>query len=277
MSTAVPAVSRPYALTALSFPVALINVASLPLQNVIQIANALSGLTSIVIATPNKVYSDFVNGHADQVSADIQAGLTTEAAAIQTFLQLPATIIGTDVSAIAGLFGGLGAPAASTLAPATSTLATATTNTPALTTAAPKALSAGVDLGSNALTVRSGAISPDVTKDQGETTTTGLADPTKDGTTPGANSNDDTTTADASSVNTNGTSHQATSTPNTEGGQDVSNTTNTNTSGGRHRAGGTASHTTNTNAPGRHRAGATASGSNAGTSSASSSAADSKK
>ena len=55
VSTAVPAVSRPYALTALSFPVALINVASLPLQNVIQIANALSGLTSIVIATPNKV------------------------------------------------------------------------------------------------------------------------------------------------------------------------------------------------------------------------------
>jgi hypothetical protein len=95
--------------------------------------------------------------------------------------------------------------------------------------------------------------------------------------TPGAHSNDDTTTADASSVNTSGTGHQATSTPNTEGEQDVSNTTNTNTSGGRHRAGDTASKTTNTTAPGRHRADDTASGSKGGTSSASSSKADSKE
>ena len=205
MSTAVSAVSHPYALTASSFPLDLINVASLPLQNVIQIANALAGLTGIVIATPNTVYNLIVTGQVDKVPAAIQTGLANEAAAINTFLQLPATIIATDVAAVAGLFGGFGAPAASTFAtanaPALKTAAR-TVGTPALTSSVedpstsemfkaftsdlPKALSAGEDSAtSTVLTVTSGATSPDATENTDETTTTAsrqpadkLADPT---------------------------------------------------------------------------------------------------
>ena len=135
----VSAVSTPYALTASSLPLDLINVASLPLQNAITIATATANLFTIVITTPNNVYKLIVAGQVDQVPAAIQAGIASEVAAIQTFVQLPATIITTDIAAIAGLFGGLGgAPAASTFA---------TTNAPALAAAASPAAAASGLLG----------------------------------------------------------------------------------------------------------------------------------
>src|SRR6478609_2798010 len=135
----VSAVSTPYALTASSLPLDLINVASLPLQNAITIATATANLFTIVITTPNNVYKLIIAGQVDQVPAAIQAGIASEVAAIQTFLQLPSTIITTDIAALAGLFGGLGgAPAASTFA---------TTNTPALAAAASPAAAASGLLG----------------------------------------------------------------------------------------------------------------------------------
>ena len=263
-----------------------INVVNLPLQNAITIATATANLFGIVITTPNKVYSLIVSGQVDQVPAAIQTGVANEVAAFQTFVQLPATIIATDVAAIAGLFGGIGAPAASTLATANApALKTGvrTVGTPALTsfvedssqlevsTAFTADLSKDPSAGEEsatgtALTATNDATLPDATEDPDRTTTT--ASP-QSGDKP-ADPADDTPKPGASSVSTNGTGDQATSKPNTEGGQDVSNTTNTNTFGGRHRADGTATHTTTTNTlGGRHRVRDTASGSNAGTSSAS--------
>ena len=172
----------------------------------------------------------------------------------------------------------------------------------ALTTFAadlPKAPPAGEDSATGtALTATTGATPPDATEEEDETTTTAspqpsdkpadptdkptdATDPAKDGTTPGAPSKEDTTTADATSVNTKGTGHPATSKPDTEGGQDVSKAKNTTTFGGRHHTDDTASkptHAFGVSAPaagGRHRAD-DKSTSNAGTSSASSSETDSK-
>ena len=82
-------------------------VASLPLQNAITIATATANLFTIVITTPNNVYKLIVAGQVDQVPAAIQAGIASQVAAFQTFVQLPATIIATDIAAIAGLFGQL--------------------------------------------------------------------------------------------------------------------------------------------------------------------------
>jgi len=85
----VSAVSTPYALTASSLPLDLINVASLPLQNAITIATATANLFTIVVTTPNNVYKAIVSGQVDQVPAAIQAGIASEVAAIQTFLTPP--------------------------------------------------------------------------------------------------------------------------------------------------------------------------------------------
>ncbi len=127
VGTSVSTVSPRYALaassTSLSAPTPTVlldalNVASLPLQNLITVLTALGGVTGIVIL-PNTVYSLAVSGKADQIPQAIQDAITKEAAAFQTLLQVPQTIIDTNVAAVKELFSNFGG--ASSLASVSST------------------------------------------------------------------------------------------------------------------------------------------------------------
>jgi alkylhydroperoxidase/carboxymuconolactone decarboxylase family protein YurZ len=120
-----------------------INVASLPLQNLITISNAVGGLTSIV-GVFNTVYSLIAAGKSDQVPAAIDKALATEAAAFTTFLKLPQTIAATNTAAINKLLNNFAAPSAisaKTLSPNAITTDAVTTNAIATNAVATNAIS----------------------------------------------------------------------------------------------------------------------------------------
>jgi hypothetical protein len=132
-------VVRPFELTAASdVLVDGVNVAGLPLRNLITVLSRLAGVAGgsagnggngagSLQALPNLLYSQLVAGTLTPESANkaITAAVTTEQAALTNLAATPGKIIATDLAAIQKLAGG---SAASSLLPAKQQ-----SNTPALT------------------------------------------------------------------------------------------------------------------------------------------------
>ena len=115
-ATSISTVSERYVLTAattsLSAPASTVlidalNVAGLPLQNLITTLTAVGGVTGIVVL-PNTVYALIVSGKSDQIPAAIQAAIAKERAAFATLAQLPKTIAATNAAAIQKLLSDFG-------------------------------------------------------------------------------------------------------------------------------------------------------------------------
>jgi hypothetical protein len=113
-------VVRPFELTAASdVLVGSSNVASLPLQNLITVLNALAGAAggsngtggagaTSLQALANVLYSQLVAGTLTSASAStaINAALATEQTALTNLAATPGKILNTDLAALSALFGG---------------------------------------------------------------------------------------------------------------------------------------------------------------------------
>jgi ubiquinone biosynthesis protein UbiJ len=111
---------RPFELTAASdVLVGSANVASLPLQNLITVLNALAGAAggsngtggagaTSLQALANVLYSQLVVGTLTSASAStaINAALATEQTALTNLAATPGKILNTDLAALSALFGG---------------------------------------------------------------------------------------------------------------------------------------------------------------------------
>ena len=92
----------------------LLAIAQLPFQNYFTIASTLGNLAAFVPPV-NAATGAFFQGQWDKIPPLLQKAFTDELAAINNVLQLPATIITTDLAVISGAFGaGLGATALTT-------------------------------------------------------------------------------------------------------------------------------------------------------------------
>ncbi|MUL85914.1 MULTISPECIES: hypothetical protein [unclassified Mycolicibacterium] len=103
----------------------LINVASLPVQNLATAWTDVAQLTYIINVV-NAVNADLISGKWTSIQPDVQAILTKEQGYLTTLAALPATIVNTDVAAISKLAADLGLGGASSAA-TTSSARTATT------------------------------------------------------------------------------------------------------------------------------------------------------
>lgn len=92
----------------------LLTIASLPLQNTIDVIQAITGdgvtngigVTENVITPLNTAWAQFAAGEVEKIPTTLQTGFTNELAAINHLLGLPATIVAQDVETIRNVFGG---------------------------------------------------------------------------------------------------------------------------------------------------------------------------